>query len=72
MHRVFTHLRLATGLSIHGEKRFFSKTRTFPLLSMAATSKTTKVLAQPARGSRETLFFYFYLFILLINSIQFY
>jgi hypothetical protein len=23
MHRVFTHLRLPTGPSIHGEKRFF-------------------------------------------------
>jgi hypothetical protein len=33
---------LATGPSIHDEKAFFSKTRTFPLLSMA-TNKTTKV-----------------------------
>jgi len=35
-----------------------------------ATSKTTKVLAQRARGSRETLFFFsFYLFIpfILLN-----
>ena len=36
-------------------------------------SKTTKVLAQRARGSRETLFFFsFYLFILFILLIQFY
>jgi hypothetical protein len=58
--------------SIHGEKRFFLKPGLSHFGREQAASKTTKVLAQPARGSRETLFFSFYLFILLINSIQFY
>jgi hypothetical protein len=33
------------------------------LVVLQAASKTTKISAQPARGSRETLFFSFYLFI---------
>jgi len=61
MRRVFTHLTSGwqTGRFIHGEKTFFE---------MSMASKTTKNLAQRARGSRETLFFfsYFLLFILLL------
>jgi hypothetical protein len=64
MHRVFTHLRLATGPSIHGEKRFFENPDFPTLVDGKQSNKTTKVLSQRARGSRETLFFFsFYLFI---------
>jgi len=70
MHRVFTHLRLATGLSIHGEKRFFFENPDFPtLVDGKQSNKTTKVLAQQP-GGRARLFFSFYLFIYLFHLIN--
>ena len=66
MRRVFTHLRLPTGPSIHGEKRFFRKPGLSHFGRDEQQSKTTKVLSQQARGSRETLLFFLLLFFALL------
>jgi hypothetical protein len=64
MRRVFTHLtqgwqRVPPSMT----KSVFSENPDFPTLVGKQQSKTTKNLAQRARGSRETLFFFSSLFI---------
>ena len=77
MNRVFTHLRLPTGPSTMTKSVFFENPDFPTLVDGKQSNKTPKVLAQRARGSRETLFsssflfIYFIYFINFINSIQF-
>ena len=63
------HLRTATGPFIHGESVFSGRPGLSHSGRFAASNKTTKVLSQRARGSRETLFIYFILLILFIYFI---
>ena len=75
MRRVFTHLSSGwqTTPSIHRRKAFSLEDPDCPTLVVLQASKTTKVLSQRARGSREYSFFFFFrtLFISFILLIQF-
>ena len=74
MRRVFTCLTSGwqTAPFIHWRKAFFLENPDCPTLVAKQSNKTTKVLSQRARGSRETLFFfYFYLLFLFISFILF-